>query len=96
MQLPVPHVVTDDSSSRHNAAWENFSAAPHYECINAYISPVDHSYSVVQPYDPSADWNQNLLLQEQKPSGVEKKSNVTMWRTSLSNPHSIYVYIRTD
>jgi hypothetical protein len=64
MQVPVRHVVTDDSSLRHNAAWENFYAAPHYECRNAYTSHVDHSYSVVQTYDPSADWNQNLLLQE--------------------------------
>jgi hypothetical protein len=28
--------------------------------------------SVVQTYDPSPAWNQNLLLQEQKLSGVEK------------------------
>jgi len=52
---------------------------PHYECINAYILDVEHSYSVVQTYDPSPAWNQNLLLQEQKLSGVEKKNNVIVW-----------------
>jgi len=48
--------------------------APHYECINAYILDVEHSYSVVQTYDQSPAWNQNLLLQEQKLSGVEKEA----------------------
>jgi len=47
--------------------------AAHYERINPYTFDVEHSYSVVQTYDPSPAWNQNLLLQEQKPSGVEKK-----------------------
>jgi hypothetical protein len=72
--------VIENSYSKHNAAWQILYAlhlqtgAPHYECINAYTSPVDHSYSVVQAYDPSADWNQILLLQEQKPSAIEKQA----------------------
>jgi hypothetical protein len=80
MQLPVPHDVIEDSSSKHNAAWQIFyahhlsTAAPHCECINAYTSHVDHSYSVVQTNDTSAAWNQNLLLQEQKLSAAEKQA----------------------
>jgi len=77
--MPVPHDVTEDVSLRHNAAWKIFyahhlqTAAPHYECINAYTFHVEHSYSVVQTYDPSPSWNQYLLFQEQKLSGIEKK-----------------------
>jgi len=52
--------------------------APHYECKNGYILDVEHSYSVVQTYDPSRAWNQNLLLQEQKLSGVEKKKKAML------------------
>jgi len=44
------------------------------ECINAYIFDAEHSYSAVQTYNHSPDWNQNLLLQKQKHSGVEKKA----------------------
>ena len=40
--------------------------------MNVYTFHVEHSYSVVQTYDPSP-WNQNLLLHEQKLSGIEKK-----------------------
>jgi len=44
--------------------------APHYECINAYILDAEDSFFVVQTYDSSPAWNQNLLHQEQKLSGV--------------------------
>jgi len=53
--------------------------APHYKRINAYIFDAEHNYSVVQTYNSSPAWNLNLLLQKQKISGVEKKSNVTVW-----------------
>jgi len=49
-------------------------SAPHYECINAYTFHVENSCFVVQKYNPSPAWNQNLLLQEQKLSAVEKKA----------------------
>jgi len=52
--------------------------APNYKRINAYIFDIERSYSVFQTYNPSPAWNQNLLLQKQKLSGVEKKSNVTV------------------
>jgi hypothetical protein len=35
---------------------------------------VEHSYSVIQTYDPSSAWKQSLLLQEQIVSRVEKKA----------------------
>jgi len=49
-------------------------SAPHYERISAYAFDVEHSCFVVQKYDPSPAWNQNLLLQEQKLSAVEEKA----------------------
>jgi hypothetical protein len=68
--------------------------APHYECIYAYIFDVEHSYSVVQTYDPPRAWNQNLLLQEQKLSEVEKKAMLQCGEKAyLSYPYSIYVDI---
>jgi hypothetical protein len=42
--------------------------------MNVYTFHVEHSYSVLQTYDPSLPWNQNPLLQEQKLSGIEKKA----------------------
>jgi hypothetical protein len=49
-------------------------AAQPYECPDApYIFHVEHCYSVVHTYDPSPPWNQHLLLQEQKLSGVGEK-----------------------
>jgi hypothetical protein len=101
MKVPVPHDVTEDASSRHNAAWKIFyahhlyTAAPLDACLNAYTFHVQHTYSVVQTYNSSPAWNQNPLLQEQKLSGLEKKSTVTVWQTSLSNPYSIYVEIKS-
>jgi hypothetical protein len=75
--VPVPHDVTEDASLRHTAACKIFYAhhlstgAPHYQGINVYTFHVEHSYFVVQTYDPTAAWNQNLFLQEQKLSGIE-------------------------
>jgi len=77
MQVQIPHDVFEDASSSHNATWKIFYAhhletgAPYYECINAYTFHVENSYSAVQTYDQSLAWNQYLLLQEQKLSGVE-------------------------
>jgi hypothetical protein len=84
MQVPVPHDVTEDESSRHTDTWKIFralhlsSVALLYECINAYTIHVELSHSVVQIFDPSLAWNQNPLLQEQKESGAGKKNNVTV------------------
>jgi len=89
MKVPVPQDLFEDASSKHNDAWKIFyvhqlyTDAPQYECVSAYTFDFEHSYSVVQTYDPSLAWNQYLLLQEQKQSGVKEKSNVTVWRTSL-------------
>jgi hypothetical protein len=75
--VPVPCDVTEDASSRQTASWKIFyvhhlqTGAPHYECMNSYTFHVEHYYSVVQTHGPSAAWNQNLLLQEQKLSGIE-------------------------
>jgi len=49
-------------------------SAPHYEHINACAFDVEHCCFVVQKYDPSPAWDQNVLLQEQKLSAVEEKA----------------------
>ena len=100
MQAPVPHDVTEDASSRHKAARKIFyahhlySGAPHYECINAYTFHVEQLFcsSDIRPI--------SFLEPKSASSGTKtvwnrKKSNVTVWRTGLSNPYSIYVEIKS-
>jgi hypothetical protein len=52
------------------------NVAPYYDCMVPYMFHVEHNYSVLVTYGPSAVWKQKQLLQEahlKGGGGKEKK-----------------------